>query len=85
MLSELLFFCLVVFVVCDCSFLFQLCDLRFRESDNIDENNSSSGKQQKLSKFGIVTSKRKSEEIESSGKEHCKFFRTRKLEQVTHF
>ncbi|KAK9939400.1 hypothetical protein M0R45_016096 [Rubus argutus] len=46
----------------------------------------SNGKRQlKLSNFGVTTSKRKIEEIESSGKGRCKFFLARKLEQVTHF
>ncbi|KAF8395400.1 hypothetical protein HHK36_019346 [Tetracentron sinense] len=58
------------------------------ESDKMDENGSSdrSGKRQlKLSSVGFTGYKRKSEEIESSGKGHCKFFQARKLEQVTHF
>nr|POF08903.1 ribonuclease h2 subunit a [Quercus suber] len=59
-----------------------------RESDQMDEDGSSSsnGKRQlKLSNVGITSSKRKSEEIESSGKGRCKFFQARKLEQLTHF
>ncbi|KAK7837203.1 ribonuclease H2 subunit A [Quercus suber] len=58
------------------------------ESDQMDEDGSSSsnGKRQlKLSNVGITSSKRKSEEIESSGKGRCKFFQARKLEQLTHF
>uniref|UniRef100_A0A2N9FVN3 Ribonuclease n=1 Tax=Fagus sylvatica TaxID=28930 RepID=A0A2N9FVN3_FAGSY len=58
------------------------------ESDKMDEDGSgsSNGKRQlKLSNVGITTSKRKSEEIESSGKGRCKFFQARKLEQLTHF
>lgn len=56
------------------------------ESVDEDGSSSSNGKRQlKLSNFGVTTSKRKIEEIESSGKGRCKFFLTRKLEQVTHF
>lgn len=58
------------------------------ESDKMDEDGSgsSNGKRQlKLSNVGVTTSKRKSEEIESSGKGRCKFFQARKLEQLTHF
>lgn len=54
------------------------------ESVDEDGSSSSNGKRQlKLSNFGV--SKRKIEEIESSGKGRCKFFLARKLEQVTHF
>lgn len=54
------------------------------ESVDEDGSSSSNGKRQlKLSNFGV--SKRKMEEIESSGKGRCKFFLARKLEQVTHF
>lgn len=59
-----------------------------RESNDMEQDGSgsSSGKRQlKLSSVGVTTSKRKSEEIESSGKGRCKFFQTRKLEQLTHF
>ncbi|PON70304.1 Ribonuclease H2, subunit A [Parasponia andersonii] len=50
------------------------------------DDNSNCGKQQlKLSNFGVTTSKRKSEEIESSSKGRCKFFQARKLEQLTNF
>ncbi|KAK9283715.1 hypothetical protein L1049_011965 [Liquidambar formosana] len=58
------------------------------ETDKMDEDASSSrsGKRQlKLSSLGFTGCKRKSEEIESSGKGRCKFFQARKLEQVTHF
>lgn len=56
------------------------------ESADEDGSSSSNGKRQlKLSNFGVTTSKRKIEEIESSGKGRCKFFLARKLEQVTHF
>ncbi|PNT22195.1 hypothetical protein POPTR_008G019800v4 [Populus trichocarpa] len=58
------------------------------ESDKTEEDgsSSSSGKRQlKLSSFGVTTSKRKSEEIESSGKSRCKFFQARKLEQLANF
>lgn len=54
------------------------------ESD-IDEDSSCGKQQLKLSNFGVTTSKRKSEEIESTGKGRCKFFQARKLEQLTHF
>lgn len=59
-----------------------------RESDATDEDGSSTrtGKRQlKLSSVGFTGLKRKSEEIESSGKGRCKFFQARKLEQVSHF
>uniref|UniRef100_A0A6M2EHY7 Ribonuclease n=1 Tax=Populus davidiana TaxID=266767 RepID=A0A6M2EHY7_9ROSI len=58
------------------------------ESDKTEEDgsSSSSGKRQlKLSSFGVTTSKRKSEEIESSGKSRSKFFQSRKLEQLANF
>ncbi|KAH8502047.1 hypothetical protein H0E87_016711 [Populus deltoides] len=58
------------------------------ESDKTEEDgsSSSSGKRQlKLSSFGVTTSKRKSEEIGSSGKSRCKFFQSRKLEQLANF
>lgn len=58
------------------------------ESDKTEEDGSgsSSGKRQlKLSSFGVTTSKRKSEEIESSGKSRSKFFQSRKLEQLANF
>ncbi|KAE8037759.1 hypothetical protein FH972_010323 [Carpinus fangiana] len=58
------------------------------ESDKTDEDGSSSGngkRQLKLSNVGFTTSKRKSEEIESSCKGRCKFFQARKLEQLTYF
>lgn len=57
------------------------------ESDQVDEDDfdGSSGKRQvKLSNLGF-TSKRKIEETESSGRGRCKFFQSRKLQQVTHF
>ncbi|PIA28207.1 hypothetical protein AQUCO_07200093v1 [Aquilegia coerulea] len=57
------------------------------ESDEVDEEGSSSGnrRQLKLTSVGITGYKRKSEEIQSSGKGRCKFFETRKLEQLTRF
>ncbi|KAL5733703.1 hypothetical protein ACOSQ2_033395 [Xanthoceras sorbifolium] len=58
------------------------------ESDKMDEDGScsSNGKRQlKLRNVGFTSSKRRSEEIESSGKGRCKFFEARKLEQLTHF
>ena len=51
----------------------------------MDEDSNCGKQQQKLSKYGVTTSKRKSEETESSGKGRCKFFQARKLEQLTHF
>ncbi|XP_059628449.1 ribonuclease H2 subunit A [Cornus florida] len=58
------------------------------ESDKMDEDGSTSktGKRQlKLGSVGFTGLKRKSEEIESSGKGRCKFFQARKLEQLSHF
>ncbi|GLT88736.1 hypothetical protein SLE2022_067480 [Rubroshorea leprosula] len=58
------------------------------ESDKTDEDggsNSSGKRQLKLSNVGFTSSKRKTEEIESSAKGRCKFFQARKLEQLTHF
>ena len=62
----------------------------YRESDKADEegeDGSNSGKRQlKLRNVGFITStKRKSEEIESSGKGRSRFFQTRKLEIVADF
>lgn len=51
-----------------------------------DESSSKTGKRQlKLSNLGFTGMKRKSEDIESSGKGRCKFFESRKLEQLTRF
>ncbi|XP_028805202.1 ribonuclease H2 subunit A [Neltuma alba] len=59
------------------------------ESDKMEEEGeggSNSGKRQlKLRNVGFTTTKRKSEEIESSGKGRSRFFQTRKLEIVTDF
>lgn len=58
------------------------------ESDKVDEDGSSNGRgkrQLKLSNVGISGYKRKTEEIESSGKGRCKFFQSRKLELLAHF
>ncbi|KAJ8647790.1 hypothetical protein MRB53_000813 [Persea americana] len=58
------------------------------EPDELDDNGSvnRNGKRQlKLSSVGVTGYKRKSEEIESSGKGRCKFFLARKLEQISHF
>lgn len=60
------------------------------ESDKLDEDGSgsgsSSGKHQlKLSKFGFSGSKRKSEDVESTGKGRSKFFQARKLELLSEF
>ncbi|KMS95104.1 hypothetical protein BVRB_012480 isoform A [Beta vulgaris subsp. vulgaris] len=54
----------------------------------LDEDGSANknGKRQlKLSNLGFTGGKRNSEEIESSGKGRCKFFQSRKLEQLTQF
>jgi ribonuclease H2 subunit A len=59
-----------------------------RESDELDEDEASGGstkRQVKLSSLGFTGFKRKSEEIESSGKARCKFFQARKLELVRKF
>ena len=60
----------------------------YRESD-LDEdggNNNNNGKRQlKLNNLGFTSSKRRSEEIESSGKGRSRFFQARKLEHLTHF
>ncbi|KAL6520726.1 hypothetical protein OROHE_016907 [Orobanche hederae] len=56
------------------------------ESDATDEDGSSvkTGKKQlKLSSVGFTGMKKRSEEIESSGKVCCKFFQARKLEQIS--
>ncbi|CAL4904158.1 unnamed protein product [Urochloa decumbens] len=58
------------------------------ESDEVDEdasNNGSAKRQVKLSSLGFTGFKRKTEEIESSGKGRCKFFQARKLELVRKF
>lgn len=58
------------------------------ESDELDEDAASNGsakRQVKLSNLGFTGFKRKSEEIESSGKGRCKFFQARKLELVRKF
>ncbi|XP_058107273.1 ribonuclease H2 subunit A isoform X2 [Magnolia sinica] len=57
------------------------------ESDELDEDGSDRrGKRQlKLTSVGISGCKRKTEEIESSGKGRCKFFLARKLEQARNF
>lgn len=60
----------------------------FRESDKLDEDscNNRNGKHQlKLSDVGLTGYKRKSEDIESSGKGRCKFFQARKLQLVSNF
>ena len=51
----------------------------------MDEDSNCGKQQQKLSKYGVTTPKRKSEETESSGKGSCKFFKARKPDQLTHF
>ena len=59
-----------------------------RESDEVDEDgtdNGSTKRQVKLSSLGFTGFKRKTEEIESSGKGRCKFFQARKLELVRKF
>ncbi|XP_066359762.1 ribonuclease H2 subunit A-like [Miscanthus floridulus] len=58
------------------------------ESDEVDEDgtdNGSTKRQVKLSSLGFTGFKRKTEEIESSGKGRCKFFQARKLELVRKF
>ncbi|KAF7820433.1 Ribonuclease H2 subunit A [Senna tora] len=59
------------------------------ESDKMDEDGGSGGnsgkRQLKLRNVGFTTSKKRSEEIESSGKGRCKFFQARKLEHLTNF
>ena len=60
----------------------------WRESDEADEdatNNGRAKRQVKLSSLGFTGFKRKTEEIESSGKGRCKFFQARKLELVRKF
>ncbi|GAB2220711.1 hypothetical protein Droror1_Dr00008379 [Drosera rotundifolia] len=55
------------------------------ESDNQDEEcstNKNGKRQLKLSSLGFSRSKRNNEEVESNGKGRCKFFQTRKLEQL---
>lgn len=48
-------------------------------------NNNNGKRQLKLSNVGFTTSKKRSEEIESSGKGRSRFFQARKLEHLTHF
>nr|CAB3463116.1 unnamed protein product [Digitaria exilis] len=58
------------------------------ETDELDEDATNSGtakRQVKLSSLGFTGFKRKTEEIESSGKGRCKFFQARKLELVRKF
>ncbi|KAL4182653.1 hypothetical protein AMTRI_Chr11g151250 [Amborella trichopoda] len=58
------------------------------ESDATDDEGCSTGngkRQLKLGSVGFTGLKRKTEDIESSGKGRCKFFHSRKLEQVIHF
>ncbi|TVU26875.1 hypothetical protein EJB05_29446 [Eragrostis curvula] len=62
--------------------------MQLKESDELDEDatgNGSAKRQVKLSSLGFTGFKRKSEEIESSGKGRCKFFQARKLELVRKF
>ncbi|KAF9598601.1 hypothetical protein IFM89_028270, partial [Coptis chinensis] len=60
----------------------------FWEAD-LDEESSSdkngNRRQLKLSSVGVTGYKRKSEEIESTGKSRCKFFEARKLDLLTRF
>lgn len=59
-----------------------------RESNELEEDAGSNGsvkRQVKLSSLGFTGFKRKSEEIDSSGKGRCKFFQARKLELVRKF
>ncbi|WOL16973.1 ribonuclease H2 subunit A isoform X3 [Canna indica] len=56
------------------------------EADNLDEDSNKRGRHQlKLSDVGLTVYKRKSEDMESSGKGRCKFFQARKLELVSKF
>ncbi|GFQ07254.1 ribonuclease h2 subunit a, partial [Phtheirospermum japonicum] len=56
------------------------------ESDIDEDGNGKSGKRQtKLTSVGFTTRKRKSGDIESSGKGRCKFFQARQLEQLGQF
>ncbi|CAN1780880.1 Ribonuclease H2 subunit A [Linum perenne] len=58
------------------------------EADSLDENDNgrSNGKRQsKLSSLGVTTSKKKKEEVESSGRGRCQFLETRKLDQIADF
>ncbi|KAK6144633.1 hypothetical protein DH2020_021453 [Rehmannia glutinosa] len=57
------------------------------ESDATDEegNGRSTKRQMKLTSVGFTTLKRKTEDIESSGKGRCKFFQARKLELLPQF
>jgi len=57
------------------------------EADAADEEESggSSKRQKKLTSVGFTSVKKRSEEIESSGKGRCKFFQARKLEQLSQF
>ncbi|KAG8390793.1 hypothetical protein BUALT_Bualt01G0120500 [Buddleja alternifolia] len=53
--------------------------------DDEDGNGRSSKRQVKLTNVGFTSLKRKTEDIESSGKGRCKFFQARKLELLTQF
>lgn len=77
-----------VFTLMSYCYIIVFTCLIYRESDKVDEDGATGGsgkKQLRLSNVGITTSKRKSEEIESSGKGRCKFFQARKLEQLSRF
>ncbi|KAH6761928.1 Polynucleotidyl transferase [Perilla frutescens var. hirtella] len=50
-----------------------------------DDNGKTSKRQKKLTSVGFTTAKKKSEDIESSGKGRCKFFQARKLELLSQF
>ncbi|OIV90956.1 hypothetical protein TanjilG_16916 [Lupinus angustifolius] len=50
-----------------------------------DSNNQNGKRQLKLSNVGFTTSKRRSDEVESSGKGRSRFFQTRKLEHLAYF
>lgn len=59
-----------------------------RESDKLEEdgsNDNGAKRQLKLSNVGFTGYKKKSEDIESSGRGRCKFFQARKLELVANF
>ncbi|KAJ8551533.1 hypothetical protein K7X08_021548 [Anisodus acutangulus] len=54
-------------------------------SEEDESNGRASKRQMKLTNIGFTGVKRKSEDIESSGKGRCKFFQARKLELLSQF
>lgn len=84
------FLCSKLYLRVVCAYLSSLTlVIVHRESDKMDEdggsNNHNGKRQLKLSNVGFNTSKRRSEEIESSGKGRSRFFQARKLEHLTYF